>query len=1019
VNFPANLVPLVSVSYVSAANAAGDQLVVGSLNGGLNVLSQIPLPSASNQIFCDARVQLAPQQFFPVVFVPTALERAGNFSAFSGALIDPTTNQPFPGGIIPLNRLGGIYAFRISGLPTPNSARNWSPTGSLGAALANATMVSLPNGKVLVVANDVELYDPASGQFTVLKAPYVVNNGASATLLGDGRVLIQGGNSSPTSAALYDPAKGVFTSIGPTTAGHIGHTATLLSDGRVLMAGGKATTSASRGTNNTEIFDPKSNTFTATGPMNAARYLHAAIRLKDNRVLVAGGYTTAGLLASAEIYDPSTNRFAAVGSMTCGRFSFAPILIPSGKVLMMSACPTSPQVDIFDPATSTFSVDGFLNLDSFSNPAVLLSSGQVLVTGGVLFSGSGALASAELYSPTTHTSTITGNMGVGRALPTAALLPDGRVLVAGGVTPIGTSLSSAEIYTPTVQGLVTSQTGVTFRAAQGAAAAQSRGIAVLSATDTIPYTVSVSTFTGGSWLSFTSFGGSVVPGNSTGLNVTATPGTLAAGDYYGTVTLTPTDGKHPPVSIAVVLSIVPAGSPAAPVVSPNGLVFLGTTGSSPKLQNFSISNLTSSTLTYTATTMQPTAFFNLTPQNGAINAAQTQTFVVTPASSSLAAGVYRGSIVFKFGDGSSQTIDVLLVVSSGSINTPFEREATGCSATKLLPVLTSLGSGFSAPVAWPTAISVQVVDDCGAQVTTGLVSASFTNGDPPLSLVSAGNGMWGATWAPGVNSAGTTVRVDAKSGTLLGSVSVTGQVATNPKVPLVSAGGVLSSGDYIGAPAQGLLASIFGVALADGALQNSSLPLPKQLGTTSVLVSGVEVPMLYVSENQVNVFIPYELAVNSPHQLTLVRGNAASVPVPITILDSQPAILSTAGNGQGQGHIYKIDSAGAQILADASSPATAGDVLVIYCVGLGAVHPPLKSGDPAPFTALEPITGTAVVTFGGVSANTAFAGLTPGYSGLYQINVSVPAGITPGSNVPVTISVNGSASAGAVIMAIK
>jgi uncharacterized protein (TIGR03437 family) len=250
-------------------------------------------------------------------------------------------------------------------------------------------------------------------------------------------------------------------------------------------------------------------------------------------------------------------------------------------------------------------------------------------------------------------------------------------------------------------------------------------------------------------------------------------------------------------------------------------------------------------------------------------------------------------------------------------------------------------------------------------------------------------------------------------------VQVSGQVAANPKVPVVAPGGVLSSGDYKGSPAQGLLASIFGVALADGVLGNSSLPLPLQLGSTAVIVSGVQLPALYVSENQVNVFIPYELAANAPHQLIVQRGNAISVPVPISIFENQPAILATAGNGAGQGHIYKINAAGLQILADASAPAKAGDVLVIYTVGLGPVNPPLKSGDPAPLSFLEPTTGTASVTIGGVPAKVEFAGLTPGFSGLYQVNVTVPTGITPGNQVPVTVAVNGRAGAGNIFMAIQ
>src|SRR5690348_4106810 len=100
-NFPANFIPLTSVAYVTAANSVGDHLVVGALAGGLNSLGSVPPPGSTNQTYCDAQVQLAPQQYYPNVYVPTSAERSGNFSAFIGLLLNPANNQPYPNGIIP------------------------------------------------------------------------------------------------------------------------------------------------------------------------------------------------------------------------------------------------------------------------------------------------------------------------------------------------------------------------------------------------------------------------------------------------------------------------------------------------------------------------------------------------------------------------------------------------------------------------------------------------------------------------------------------------------------------------------------------------------------------------------------------------------------------------------------------------------------------------------------------------------------------------------------------------------
>src|SRR5262245_30015683 len=111
VQFPAGIVPFSSISYVSAANSSGEQLVVGTLSGGLNTLAQLPPAEFLNQAYCNPPIELAPGQFYPNVFVPGVKERAGDFSAFAGFLFNPTNNQPYPGGIIPANQLNVVYAF--------------------------------------------------------------------------------------------------------------------------------------------------------------------------------------------------------------------------------------------------------------------------------------------------------------------------------------------------------------------------------------------------------------------------------------------------------------------------------------------------------------------------------------------------------------------------------------------------------------------------------------------------------------------------------------------------------------------------------------------------------------------------------------------------------------------------------------------------------------------------------------------------------------------------------------------
>jgi len=252
-------------------------------------------------------------------------------------------------------------------------------------------------------------------------------------------------------------------------------------------------------------------------------------------------------------------------------------------------------------------------------------------------------------------------------------------------------------------------------------------------------------------------------------------------------------------------------------------------------------------------------------------------------------------------------------------------------------------------------------------------------------------------------------------------VQVAVSVGSNPQAPVVFTGGIVSTGDFSSAPALGLLVSIFGSGLADSGQANASLPLPPQLGSTSVfLSSGEQLPLLYVSDGLINVLIPYDAIAKTTQQVVVQRGNSVSVPMPIAIFNTAPAVLSTAGSGLGQGHIYVIGAGGIETLAGESSPAHAGDAVVIYCVGLGPVTPTVSGGDAAPSTPPFATANAAVtVTFGNQTATAAFAGLTPGLAGLYQINVTVPAGVTPGNQVPVAISAGGAASSNPIYMAIQ
>jgi uncharacterized protein (TIGR03437 family) len=1057
INFPANLVPLASVSYVTAADIYGDHLVVGSLAGGLNTLTQIPIPSSTNQLFCGSQVPLAPQQDYAGVYVPTAAERAGSFPNFANLLVDPTTNQPYAGGVIPSNLLGQVYAFRVAAAQPP-AVTPWVGTASMAWQLNGHAAVLLPTGKVLVIPGYAancgfqngcaspyaELYDPLTGNFTATGTPLTYcGPNPTATLLNNGQVLVVGGDYNPATAQLYDPSTGKFTYTGPPLLAHgDNHTSTLLNDGRVLITGGHggggvASLPPAYTNAGAETYDPATGFFAMAGPMLQNRAGHTATLLADGRVLLTGGYVSASAASqyfnptnSAEIFDPTSGAFSAAGTMYNVREDHFAVLLPNSKVLIGGGDDSflPPAAELFDPGSGTFTVTGSMVAGTrYAATANLLSNGQVLVSGGYVLGSSTSLlpgASTELYTPASGTFSAAGNMSVGRVYFTGTTLADGRVLVTGGQSPTG-EYSSAEVYTPVVAGLVTSQTGVTFQSApNGSPAAQI--VDVLSPSTSIHWTLSVKTYSGGSWLTATPSSGASAPGAApVPVTIKVNTAGLASQDFYGSVTLTPTDGIHPPVSITVVLSIVPAGTAAPLQVSPGGLIFTAALGSSPLARSFTISNVSSNPISFTATPSSVIPWFTISPKSGTVTSSQPATITVTPGAA-LPTGVYPGAVTLAFSDSSKQIVSLVLVVTPvlPLANAPASAHAAtpSCTPAKLVPLVTSISSGYTAKAGWPVPVIAQIQDDCGNPLTAGSVTASFTNGDAPLALITIGNGIWSATWVPGRIYPGATIRVDAQNTqTLLsGSAQVAVQIGFNPAVPEVSAGGIVSSADYASSPALGLLVSIFGSGLADSPQSNFSLPLPLQLGSTSAfLSSGEQLPLLYVSDSLINVLIPYDAVTQTTQQIIVQHGNALSVPMPIAIFNQSPSILSADGSGSGQGHIYVIGPGGVETQANASSPAHSGDALVIYCVGLGPVTPALSGGAAAPSSTLTSANAVVTVAFGGQIATPAFAGLTPGLAGLYQINVTLPPGVTPGSQMPVKISAGAASSSNAIFMAIQ
>ena len=307
-------------------------------------------------------------------------------------------------------------------------------------AASDGQSVRLPDGKILVVGGGAELYDPATGMWSLTGSTIT---GDTATLLLDGTVLVTGqlSDGAAPSAQIYDPSAVTWTPTGGLLESRQTYTTTLLSDGRVLVTGGMGPNGSYDYLASAEVYDPRTGTWSVTGGMGETRGEHGisvapgqtATLLKSGMILVVGGAATPfDALDSAELYDPTTGTWRATGSMHTPRQHHTATLLEDGRVLVVGGgAAGTPTAELYDPDSGTWSTTGDLDTNRIDQTATLLSNGEVLVTGG---QSNGTLATAELYNPGSGTWSNAGAMGTSRAWHSATLLDDGRVLVAGGET---------------------------------------------------------------------------------------------------------------------------------------------------------------------------------------------------------------------------------------------------------------------------------------------------------------------------------------------------------------------------------------------------------------------------------------------------------------------------------------------------------------------------------------------------------------------------------------------------------
>ena len=568
------------------------------------------------------------------------------------------------------------------------------------------------------------------------------------------------------------------------------------------------------------------------------------------------------------------------------------------------------------------------------------------------------------------------------------------------------------------QELLLSQSGLTFSAVAAGGSVPPQSFRVLNVgVGAMNWTASTDTFSGGpAWLSVAPSSGSSNAGSQQppAVTVSVSPAGLAPGDYYGRVSVAADKVDNSPQILSIVLTVQPPGSQPDPAIDPTGLVFVASVGGpTPLNQAVTISNLTPSPISFTSSVTGP---FTVTPSSGAVAPNKPATLLVQTNLTTGSTGVLRGALNLQFSTGVLKTVDLLLVATGSSARQAARNASASCTPAKLLPLFTALGSNFKIVTAFPTPLVVKVVDDCGGPLLSGLVNVTFSNGDPPLPLATQRDGTWTNTWqARGADVSKVTLTVDARTqdGTVTGSAQLAGGVQTNPNPPpQVAAGGVLSAASYakLAPIAPGILVSIFGTKLATRSEQATSLPLPTQLGGAQVSLAGRLLPLIYASENQINAMIPYDLPSSVTLQAFVSRASAVSVPETLKLAEAQPGVFTRDQSGSGAGIAVVVKADGTQMVNDPAHPARSGDALIIYTAGLGRIDALLDAAAASPGAPLASATSSVTVSIGGADAPVLFAGLAPGFVGLYQINAFVPAAAPTGDAVPIFVTSGGQSS---------
>lgn len=373
---------------------------------------------------------------------------------------------------------------------------------------------------------------------------------------------------------------------------------------------------------------------------------------------------------------------------------------------------------------------------------------------------------------------------------------------------------------------------------------------------------------------------------------------------------------------------------------------------------------------------------------------------VTADASGLTPGVYRGRVVAGVAEERSGSVPVTFIVRGPS-----------CQPDRLVLTVEQPADDFRGVVGRPVGVRVDLRDDCGAPVASGGVTAYGAGSS--TALLAVGGGRFEGAWVPAEASPErqpTALRLSATGlaasggGLVPAEAFAVGRIAENSEDWVAATPPVHGATFLLGQPlAPGSIASVFGQGLAGEDASAEVTPLPVDLQGLEILVGGAPAALYFASPGQANLQIPSEAPVETRLQAVIRTPAGYGLPQSFFTAPAQPGLFPV------EGRAIALNQDGS--LNSPSNPARIGEVLVIYFTGQGLTRPTMPaSGMPAP--AAEPLARVAheaAVRLGGVEAQIAFLGLTPGFVGLTQGNIILPEDAPVGDEVALEVEIGGHA----------